>query len=100
MPVRWSNAYRTARNTNASRRMARTDVIADRSSRRGLKMGYSSRVAGWRVIADMAVNQLKFDGTPPSNATLQSQNKFSLTLGRNFQHKMCGLKIRDKEEAR
>ena len=56
MPVRWSNAYRTARNTNVSSRMARDDDSADRSNRRGLKMGYSSMVAGWRVIADMFVD--------------------------------------------
>ena len=55
MPVRWSNAYRTARNTNVSSTMDREEVSADRSSRSGLKMGYNSMVAGWRVIADMFV---------------------------------------------
>ena len=56
MPVRWSNAYRTARRTRPSRRMARVDVMVDRRRRRGLKMGYSSMLVdqGWRVkAADM-----------------------------------------------
>ena len=94
MPVRWSNAYRTARNTNVSRRMARDDVSAERSSRRGLKMGYRSMVAGWSVIAAMFACQ--FDVVNKVNSTLSLKSiprktapSFQLSQRQNyFRHKI------------